>query len=246
LLVLIGFFDDIFQLKALSKLLLQGVASCVFLITHMHVITSSQHIGFIALCFALSLFWSLLMINACNLIDVMDGLLVVSALNMSFGYIFLAFFSCQPIMLWFLLALIGSSFAFLCRNLPPASMYLGDSGSLFLGGVFAWLPFFIDWASLGSSLCFVPIFMAAIPLLEVGMLVIIRKYKGIPFYQGSPHHFSHYLLKKGYSKQTILLFISMYSMGWICIAYACLALSTSVVLPVSFLLAGSWFYAIYC
>jgi hypothetical protein len=88
--------------------------------------------------------------------------------------------------------------------------------------------------------------MAAIPLLEVGMLVIIRKYKGIPFYQGSPHHFSHYLLKKGYSKQTILLFISMYSMGWICIAYACLALSTSVVLPVSFLLAGSWFYAIYC
>jgi len=50
-----------------------------------------------------------------------------------------------------------------------------------------------------------------IPLLEVTSLVVIRKYKKIPFYSGSPHHFASYLTRKGFSKIQILIFASLSS-----------------------------------
>jgi hypothetical protein len=75
---------------------------------------------------------------------------------------------------------------------------------------------------------FIPALVLAVPLLEVTGLFIVRTRLGIPFYNGSPHHFSIYLQKRGYTKQQILFF-------------ALLAALTVTALPLLLVLGGiSW------
>src|SRR5204862_2702271 len=83
---------------------------------------------------------------------------------------------------------------------------------LFIGGTLAAAPFLIPWGS-GNYYGYVAsIIIFAIPLLELASLIIIRTYKGIPFYKPSPDHFAIYLMKNGWSKKKILMYILFLSL----------------------------------
>ena len=86
---------------------------------------------------------------------------------------------------------------------------MGDAGSMFLGGFLSAIPLLISWSSHSFNAYYTPIAILAVPLLEIFFLVIIRTWIGIPFYRGSPHHFSIYLQKKGWSKNKVLIFTSL-------------------------------------
>lgn len=154
----------------------------------------------------LSGFWTISVINAFNLIDVMDGLTTTVALTAGTTFFIIALMLKQYAVSLLLLAFLGPLVAFLYYNKPPAKIYLGDNGSMFIGGFLAAIPLLFQWSNQNFEAYYTPVIILGIPLIEVFFLIIIRTYLGIPFYQGSPHHFSIYLLKKGMSKKGVLLF----------------------------------------
>jgi UDP-GlcNAc:undecaprenyl-phosphate GlcNAc-1-phosphate transferase len=107
-----------------------------------------------------------------------------------------------------LASFLGSLAAFLWYNKPPARIYLGDAGALFIGGFLAIIPFLIDWGTYNYYGCLTPFIILAIPLLECFSLIIIRSYKRITFYQGSPDHFSSYLIAKKWDRTDLLYYVS--------------------------------------
>lgn len=163
----------------------------------------------VALCphevvnYAISFFWFVCLINGFNLIDVMDGLAVVAALSSAAILVIYSALLQQTDLLYMSLSILGTLLGFLIYNKPKAKIYLGDAGSLFLGGIFSGL--IVRLLSMTGNQ-YIPIapLLIPIPFLELIGLIIIRSYKGIPFFKGSPDHFSHYLQSSGLSKNEIL------------------------------------------
>lgn len=204
ILLIVGLVDDIVRrLKPIEKFSGQLIAVGIFLYAgfYIHPTICSQ-----AAALFLSGFWMLTIINAFNLIDVMDGLASTIALGASLGFLILSLYLQHILLVFVFAALIGSLLGFLYFNKPNASIYLGDAGSLFIGGFLATLPLGLNMGKYTNLGYLAPIIILAIPLLELGCLVLIRTYKKIPFYQGSPDHFSIFLQSHGWTKANILLY----------------------------------------
>lgn len=215
LLLFVGLIDDLIVLTPLQKWWGQIVAAICFVrggfyLKEAFLLAYSPTYAPIILLIV-SCIWMLLIINAFNLIDVMDGLATTVALSMGCMLIIHAVLLHHPMAVLLLVSLIGSLLAFFECNKPIALIYLGDSGSLFLGGLFAIVPFMISWGTHQVYGFLTPLMLFFIPLMEVSMLILIRTLRGIPFYQGSPDHFCLYLKRKGWSIKEILLFVVLFS-----------------------------------
>lgn len=160
----------------------------------------------------LSAFWMLSVINAFNLIDVMDGLASSLALSSAAAFLFLSLLSNLPEVTLLLVSFMGGVLGFFYFNRPQAKIYLGDCGALFIGGFLAAVPFLFKWSSYTVYAYCVPLFILAVPLGEVCLLVMLRTWEGIPFYRGSHHHFSLLLRNQGYTKNFILILSNFYSL----------------------------------
>ena len=137
----------------------------------------------------------------------MDGLATSVALWATCGFMLIALYLYQLEIAGILGCCAGSLAGFLIYNWPPASIYLGDAGSLFIGGLLGVLPLKLNLGQCTHLGYLTPVIVLAIPLLELVSLIIIRRYKKIPFYQGSPDHFSIYLQKHGWTKKNILFYV---------------------------------------
>ncbi len=203
LLLLIGLIDDLHVLTPARKFFGQMIATGCFLKGGFSLKTE-----FLSSYFNLFIsgFWMLSVINAFNLVDVMDGLSSLIAIVSSFSFFIIAILFKQYEVSLLLSAFLGAVLAFFIYNKPPAKIYMGDAGSMFLGGFLASVPLLFSWSSYSIDAYYAPVIILAIPLLEIFFLVLIRTSIGIPFYKGSPHHFSIYLMKKGWSKFNVLFF----------------------------------------
>lgn len=203
LLLLIGLIDDLHVLTPARKFFGQTIATLCFLKGGF-----SLKSEFLSSYFNLFIsgFWMLSVINAFNLVDVMDGLSSLIAIVSSFSFLIIAILFKQYEISLLLAAFLGAVIAFFVYNRPPAKIYMGDAGSMFLGGFLASIPLLFSWSSHSIDAYYAPVIILAIPLLEIFFLVLIRTSIGIPFYKGSPHHFSIYLMKKGWSKYNVLIF----------------------------------------
>lgn len=204
LLILIGLIDDIIALTPLNKLIGQILAVICFLKGGIYLKSN-----FFSNIFniVISFFWLLTIINTFNLIDVMDGLCSLVALVASLSFLFFAIFQSNFQAAILLSAFAGAVLAFFLFNKPPAKIYMGDTGSLFLGGFLASIPLTVSWSDYNQFGFLIPIIILGIPLLELTSLILIRLYKKIPFFRGSRDHFSHYLIDKNYTKKHILAFV---------------------------------------
>lgn len=209
LLLFVGLIDDLLRIKPYQKFFGQSIAALCFLKAGFHLkelFFASNYWNI-----PISFLWIMSVVNAFNLVDVMDGLATSLALcaTASFLLIALSFGSCNlPLLLG---SLLGALVAFFWYNQPPAKIYLGDAGSLFIGGFLATAPFLFNWGIYNGYGFFTPVIILAIPLLEVFFLIIIRSYKGIPFYQGSPDHFCLYLKMNGWTVREILGYVAVLS-----------------------------------
>ncbi len=208
----VGLIDDIFAISPLQKILGQCVA-CIFFFQaglffkepiiscFLPTIFCTPEIIFLV-GIILSLWWMLSIINAINLIDIMDGLAVTVSFIALLG---MAFYSGAFNRGILLLPLLGTLSGFFFYNKPRASIYLGDAGSLVLGGVLATVPFIFGWGvSCRWGMICAPLLVLIIPIAELCWLILIRTHLRIPFYYGSPHHFALYLKKWGWSTKKIL------------------------------------------
>jgi UDP-GlcNAc:undecaprenyl-phosphate GlcNAc-1-phosphate transferase len=248
LLLFIGLVDDLKVLKPQQKFFGQFLASLCLIKGGFSLKTPF----FSSLSSILwSLFWMLSVINAFNLVDVMDGLCTTLALLSTCIFAVMAYLMGLFTVSLLLTAFAGSLVAFLAFNKPPAKIYLGDAGSLFIGGLLASVPFLLDWPSclfempfltahVPSLACFlrpllevffIPAIILWVPLLEGVGLLVIRTRLGIPFYKGSPHHFSLYLQRKGWPKERILYFVTLITL----VLFGLIILFMARVLPLGML-----------
>jgi UDP-GlcNAc:undecaprenyl-phosphate GlcNAc-1-phosphate transferase len=146
--------------------------------------------------------WFVVVTNAFNLLDNMDGLAagVAATAAGAFGVIALAtgqLFIAVP-----LFALAGGALGFLAYNRPPATVFMGDAGSLTLGYHLAVLTILFTFYEKGHPLTvyFVPLLVMAIPLYDTASVVLIRLRSGRPIMVGDTNHFSHRLVALGLSR----------------------------------------------
>lgn len=214
-LLIVGLLDDIYRISPAKKFAGQLVACVIFIkggalfnkhiFSHILPLPVQSPELFSVLNGLLSAFWILTCINAFNLIDIMDGLASSVAFVSALFFIGTALFFNVGWLAAFLGCFCAALCAFFWYNKPPATMYLGDAGSLWIGGALACMPFFLHWGASFRGQLLVPLFFLAVPLIEICSLIIIRTSKKIPFYYGSPHHFICYLKKRGWNTVTVLL-----------------------------------------
>jgi len=204
LLLLVGLLDDLFQMKPYQKFFGQTIVAFCFLKSGFYL---KSHVFYDAWKMPFSILWILTVINAFNLVDVMDGLATSLAIYATTTLLIIAYFLNHWVVMIVLASFLGPLCAFFAYNRPPARIYLGDAGSLFIGGFLGTIPFLFDWGTYNWYGYLTPVIILGIPLLECASLIAIRAYKGIPFYLGSPDHFCCYLMDNGWSKSSILWYL---------------------------------------
>ena len=240
LLLLVGLADDLLPLKPAHKFFGQIIAAFCFLKGGFYFkeqflwSPANEYITYLFI--AASFVWILSMTNAINLIDIMDGLASIVSLGA-----LASFFCCAVLFDNYDIALLiaimaGAITGFLYFNKPPARVYLGDAGSLFIGGILAILPFTITWGTYTSYGFLTPGIILAIPLIELVTLIVVRTYKKIPFYLGSHDHFIHYLQRAGWSKRSILKLMVLGSGALLLIAALFCTATISLIFTLTLLL----------
>ena len=159
-----------------------------------------------------TILWIIILMNSLNFIDNMDGF---AALNSSFiclALTILSFVYNQNYLADISFILLFTILAFTIFNFPPAKIYMGDSGSLFIGFIFGFISILFDWNPTGESYLYssiAPVFLFfTIPLLDFSTVFVYRIKNKISPATGGTDHISHRLLNQGYSIKSILLMFS--------------------------------------
>lgn len=242
LLLLVGLIDDLIVLRHYQKFFGQFLAALCFVKGGLFL-KEQFFYDFWYVGIPVSLLWILVIVNAFNLIDVMDGLSSTVAIGATTSFLVIALLLGQGSTAILLSSFLGPLVAFLWYNKPPAGIYMGDAGSLFIGGFLSAVPFLFSWSEQSTIGYLVPIVVLVIPLLEITTLIVVRTYKGIPFYNASPDHFSIYLRKKGWSKNKVLLYMASVASALLGIALLILFgnLSLFMLLLIGLLGIATWY-----
>jgi|TARA_B100001093_G_scaffold425695_1_gene419278 UDP-GlcNAc:undecaprenyl-phosphate GlcNAc-1-phosphate transferase len=214
---LIGFFDDKFNLNWKLKLLLQVLAiSTPILILGIYLnievllgVNFNNGLNLVA-----TIFWIVLLVNSLNFLDNMDGLAATTGTMIAISLAILSYISNQYKLTDISLVLMASMLGFLYFNLPNAKLYMGDSGSLFIGYCLGFISILFSWSSnLESSWVFQiqpVILFFTIPVLDFSTVFISRIKEGKSPMTGGTDHISHRLLNKGFNTdQVLIIFVFM-------------------------------------
>ncbi len=213
---LVGLLDDVMgeRFPPLAKALGQVLAALVV----MGAGIGTTFLPYPWMNGALTLLWIVGITNAFNLIDNMDGLSAGVAFVACTVFLINAWSLGEFFISLILLALLGSLMGFLLFNFHPASIFLGDCGSLFIGFMLASLTLLGRYVPHASSSVFpvlMPVLVLAVPLVDTGTVIVIRLREGRPIYVGDRCHLSHRLLALGFSERSgaIFLYLATYCIG---------------------------------
>ncbi|MEW6089019.1 MAG: MraY family glycosyltransferase [bacterium] len=201
---LLGFIDDIYKLRPLIKFVFQFVAALILIYFDLRL-----KIFFLpkAVNILLTILWIVGITNAFNLIDIMDGLSGGVAFIAGMTFLFVGLPTNQIFIILFSCALTGSVIGFLPYNLKPASIYMGDAGSQFLGFVLSAIAIGESYTAVNNAALLSPILILGIPVYDTILVSILRiKQKKSPFL-GSPDHFALRLEALGIDRQFVVIII---------------------------------------
>ena len=208
---LMGLIDDRRALGPYFKLIVQlaAITALVLGVRELRVLTALGP----AASVALTIIWITAITNAFNFLDNMDGLSAGVAAVCTAAFLVTTLSIGQ----WFVAAalalLLGALVGFLCFNFAPASIFMGDSGSLVIGlllGILTVRTTYLlpgqNWAN-GWYAVFAPVIVLAVPLYDLGVVSTIRIFRGQSPFKGDTNHFSHRLVARGMSRRTAVLCI---------------------------------------
>lgn len=203
-LFVVGLLDDFLHLKPQTKLVGQIlVASLVtFLGFRLHWFTS------LTLDTMVTMAWIVGITNAFNLLDNMDGLCAGTGL-VAAVFLALLFWGSAPEAVLIALALAGALAAFLIYNFNPASIFMGDCGSLAIGFSLAVLSLYFSETRAANALAnfAVPIIILLVPIFDTTLVTLIRLLSGRKASVGGRDHASHRLVLMGFSEKKAVLFL---------------------------------------
>ena len=236
----LGLIDDIFYLNWKPKMFIQSVVILYPLMTFDIFINIESFLNidlnnYINIIF--SLFWILVVMNSINFIDNMDGLTVIVTGSICLQIAFLAYYSEAYKLTDFSLILLSTLLGFLIYNFPPARLYFGDSGTLFVGYVLGFISITYDWQPSMDGILVSPfspiLFIFSVPVLDFIIVTTYRiRNKKSPT-EGGTDHISHRLLNSGQSQKKVLLEFLLVSFTF----YALLILTISFDGLISYLFA---------
>jgi len=209
--ILIGILDDIKELSPLLKLMgqiLTAVIAVLFSI-HTQIIYVPHGVNLV-----ITVIWIVTIINAFNLLDILDGLATGLGLIASLVFFLLSWLTGNYMISWICLILSGSLFAFLIFNFPPAKMYLGDMGSMFIGYILSIIALKINYAPENHQFALIaPVLVLGLPIYDL----IFVSFRRIIFKKSvivkSNDHFVFQLIKRGFSLKKVLFI--MYSLSFL-------------------------------
>lgn len=211
-LVLVGIVDDMKDIPAKVKLCGQILAACI--VVGFGVRVDFMTDIFFGGMFQLSIFsapftviWIVAITNAVNLIDGLDGLAAGISTIAAITMAIVGYASGQYLMASMAMILIGATLGFLKYNFHPASIFMGDTGSMFLGYNLSVLAV-MGFAKSFTLLSLVPpLLVLAIPILDTLFAIIRRKMNNKPIFKPDKNHLHHCLLKYGFSHRDTVLVI---------------------------------------
>ncbi len=221
---LLGLADDLWDIRVRYKLLGQIGVAIFFAGFGMSLekidlpVYGIWELG--SLAFPVTVLWIVGLMNALNLIDGLDGLASGIAMIALGFFIAIAFPEGQWTVIAFCVALIGSILGFWLFNKNPASIFMGDSGSLFLGYCLATLPIWGLANKETGAISLLPVVILAVPIMDTLFAFFRRYLKGIPFYSADRDHIHHRLLALGYSASGAVwrLYLLAFAFGIVALA----------------------------
>lgn len=204
---LVGLIDDAAGLRPWQKLLGQAVAAGVAYANGLRV---AVVIGFSAqhwLTLPLTIGWLLLCTNAFNLIDGLDGLAAGAGLFATLTILLAGILEKNTALVLVAVPLAGALLGFLCYNFSPASVFLGDSGSLLLGFVLG--CFGIVWSMKTATFFGMvsPMMAMFVPILDVTLSVARRLIRGHSIFRADRRHVHHRLLDRGFTPRRVVFLL---------------------------------------
>lgn len=215
---LLGAFDDFFNLNWKIKLFFQ-ILFVTVPISLLNVFLNFESMIGIDLNNSLNIFistcWIVLLINSINFIDNMDGLAVVITGGISIQIVILTYIFSQNKLTDISIILLFTMLGFFVFNFPPAKLYLGDSGSLFIGFLLGFISILFTWNNTDNqilSYVISPIVLFfTIPLLDFFVIMHYRISNKLSPTTGGTDHISHRLLALKFSEKKVLFLFFIYS-----------------------------------
>ncbi len=200
----VGLIDDFGVLTPKPKVIGQVVA--IFVLLKAGVILQLIFLPWWAR-YLITIIWLVGLSNAFNLLDIMDGLAAGVGFIAGTYLLVVAVINERWVVAAFTVALVGALAGFLRFNFPPASIYLGDSGSLFIGLALGALAMVMDYTEHNRLGFLAPLYILALPLIDTVYVTILRLRAGRKIYHGSPDHFPLRLRRRlgGSTTRTVLV-----------------------------------------
>lgn len=224
--LIVGIIDDLKPLPAKVKLLGQIAAAAVLVMFDIRIDWLTNPFGEMLyvdyLAIPLTILWVVSLTNTVNLIDGLDGLAAGVSTIASVTILLVALQQNFWTVAILTAALAGSALGFLQHNFNPAKIFMGDTGSMFLGYMLAAISILGAVKSAATIALIVPIVALGLPILDTAFAIIRRYMSGKPIFKPDKGHLHHRLLEMGLTqKQAVLL---MYVMSG-CLGLSAIALT---------------------
>ncbi len=203
----LGWIDDRHELSARHKFVGQCLIATLVASSGLRI---TLFVPSLLFSYAITILWILTLTNAFNFMDNMNGLCAGLAAISALSFASAAASRGQYLVTVIALLACGSLVGFLPHNFPRATAFLGDAGSHlsgFLMSILAILPHFYSSKNPDIWAVLQPLFILAVPLLDLVSVVVIRWRAGKPVYLGDNNHFSHRLTRCGFSKTSAVLWL---------------------------------------
>ena len=208
---LLGILDDIYDIKATRKLLVQIICSALVTIFGARVdigqFITSNSFAANAIDISISIIWIIGIINAINLIDGVDGLAGGVTFISSIGFLLVGLISEDRLVTLMASLLAGAVLGFLIYNFHPARIFMGDAGSTFLGFCVAIISLLIPKYSVNKSSLLAPILILGIPIFETGVSILRRAFMRKNIFEADRKHTHHKLMDMGFSQKSTTFII---------------------------------------
>ncbi len=209
LIFLLGIYDDIHSVGPYTKFAVQAAAAIILFagglrILDLPVFFGARHFSW-AIGLPLTILWVIGITNAFNLLDGLDGLAAGSALFSTLVVFVVAVFGHSSLVSLLTIALAGAILGFLRFNFNPATIFLGDCGSLFIGFMLSALA--LEGAQKAPTVIAVaiPVVSFGLPILETALSVLRRLISGRPVFTADREHIHHKLLQRGMSHRKVVI-----------------------------------------
>lgn len=208
--LMVGLADDIVGVKPAAKLAVQAAAAFYLYLQGYSIELLSNPFGgeplvLGSLSLPITLVWFVGMSNAFNLIDGLDGLAAGVGLFSTSSVLIAALLNDRPEIALSAAALAGALLGFLRYNFNPATIFLGDCGSLFVGFVLAGLAVRGSMKSSTAIAVAAPLLALAVPIFDTALAALRRLLRGRSIFEADADHIHHRLLRRGLSQRTVVI-----------------------------------------